>query len=100
MVVAGIAALMAVCLGYAARCRPAFTWGVAPSAGLLPEYLLLGCLLFLVLEGYLQAQYQLFGTRYGLAAALPTALFFGVAYGFDHREGFRWPSRRWPRGWA
>ncbi|WP_083325910.1 hypothetical protein [Hymenobacter coccineus] len=52
----------------------------------MPEYLLLlGCLLFLALEGYLQAQYQLFGTRYGLAAALPAALFFGIAYGFDHR---------------
>ncbi|MFD1469029.1 DUF2157 domain-containing protein [Hymenobacter caeli] len=86
VVVAGIAALMAACLAYAARHRPAFTWGVAPSPGLLPEYLLLlGCLLFLVLEGYLQAQYQLFGTRFGLAAALPTALFFGIAYGFDHR---------------
>ncbi len=86
VVVAGIAALMGACLAYAARHRPAFTWGVAPSPGLLPEYLLLlGCLLFLGLEGYLQAQYQLFGTRYGLAAVLPTALFFGVAYAFDHR---------------
>ncbi len=86
VVAAGIAALMAVCLAYAARRRPAFTWGTAPSPGLLPEYLLLlGCLLFLVLEGYLQAQYQLFGTRYGLAAALAAALFFGVAYAFDHR---------------
>ncbi|MGI4887138.1 MAG: DUF2157 domain-containing protein [Janthinobacterium lividum] len=86
VVAAGVAALTAACLGYAARHRPTFTWGVAPSPGLLPEYLLLlGCLLFLGLEGYLQAQYQLFGTRYGLAAALATALFFGVAYGFDHR---------------
>lgn len=86
VVAAGIAVLTAACLAYAARHRPAFTWGVAPSPGLLPEYLLLlGCLLFLVLEGYLQAQYQLFGTRYGLAAALPAVLFFGIAYGFDHR---------------
>ncbi len=58
VVVAGMAALTAACLGYAARHRPAFTWGQAPSPGLLPEYLLLlGCLLFLALEGYLQAQY-------------------------------------------
>ncbi|TPG62315.1 DUF2157 domain-containing protein [Hymenobacter nivis] len=86
VIVAGIGILTVVCLGYAARHRPAFTWGQAPSPGLLPEYLLLlGCLLFLALEGYLQAQYQLFGTRYGLAAALPTVLFFGIAYGFDHR---------------
>ena len=86
VVVAGIAGLTAACLAYAARHRPAFTWGAAPGPGLLPEYLLLlGCLLFLVLESYLQAQYQLFGTRYGLAAALPTVLFFGIAYAFDHR---------------
>lgn len=46
---------------------------------------MLGCLLFLVLEGYLQVQYELFGTRYGLATVLPAGLFFGLAYRFDHR---------------
>ncbi len=46
--------------------------------------LLLGCLLFLALEGYLQFQYQLFGTRYGLATLIPALLFFSLAYIFDH----------------
>lgn len=46
--------------------------------------LLLGCLLFLALEGYLQYQYQLFGTRYGLATLIPAILFFYLAYTFDH----------------
>lgn len=86
VVVAVVALLMTACLTYAARHRQPFSWGLVPGNSLLADYLLLlGCLLFLVLEGYLQAQYALFGTRYGLALALPAVLFFGLAYRFDHR---------------
>jgi hypothetical protein len=46
---------------------------------------LLGCLLFLALETYLQVQFNVFGTRYGLATILPAVLFFPLAYRFDHR---------------
>ncbi|HMT30650.1 MAG TPA: DUF2157 domain-containing protein, partial [Bacteroidia bacterium] len=46
--------------------------------------LLLGCLLFLALEGYLQFQYSIFGTRYGLATLIPAVVFFILAYVFDH----------------
>jgi hypothetical protein len=45
----------------------------------------LGCLTFLIVEGYLQYQYTFFGTRYGLATLIPTLLFFPIAYYFDHR---------------
>ncbi|OWP62467.1 DUF2157 domain-containing protein [Hymenobacter amundsenii] len=86
VVVATITLLMAACFAYAARHRRPFSWAQVPSSGLLPDYLLLlGCLLFLALEGYLQAQYTLFGTRYGLALILPAALFFYLAYRLDHR---------------
>jgi hypothetical protein len=86
VVVGFIALIVAGCFWYAARHRQAFTWGEAPKASLLPDYaLLLGCLTFLVLEGYLQYQYNLFGTRYGLVTALPAALFLWLAYLFDHR---------------
>ena len=86
-VVAIVALLTAACFTYyAARHRQPFTWGPAPTSKLLPDYLLLlGCLLFLGLEGYVQAEYGLFGTRYGLALAVPAALFFYLAYRFDHR---------------
>ena len=85
-VVALVALLTAACFTYAARHRQPFTWGPAPTSQLLPDYLLLlGCLLFLGLEGYVQAEYGLFGTRYGLALAVPAALFFYLAYRFDHR---------------
>ena len=51
---------------------------------LADNLLLLGCSLFLILEGYLQYQYQIFGTRYGLATLIPTILFLFCAYRFDH----------------
>jgi Predicted membrane protein (DUF2157) len=86
VVVAVIALLMLLCLGYAARHRQPFTWAEATKAGFLPDYaLLLGCLLFVTLETYLQVQYGIFGTRYGLATLLPALVFLPLAYRFDHR---------------
>lgn len=86
VIVATIAALMLACFGYAARHRAPFTWAEAPRAGFLPDYaLLLGCLLFVTLETYLQVQYGIFGRRYGLATVLPAVVFFALAYLFDHR---------------
>ncbi|WP_375435377.1 DUF2157 domain-containing protein [uncultured Hymenobacter sp.] len=86
VVVAAMALLAAACFGHAARYRTNFTWAKVPRAGFVSDYvLLLGCLLFLSLEGYVQYQYQLFGTRYGLAVFLPAVLFFWLAYLFDHR---------------
>ena len=86
VIIAGIALAMSAAFAYAERHRAAFTWGEAPRTRIAADYLLLlSCLLFLVLEGYLQAQYQLFGTRYGLVTMLPTGLFFWLAYRFDHR---------------
>ncbi|MCC3155692.1 DUF2157 domain-containing protein [Hymenobacter sp. 15J16-1T3B] len=86
VIVAAMAGLMLACLGYAARHLPPFTWAEAPRTGFLPDYaLLLGCLLFVTLETYLQVQYGVFGSRYGLATVLPAAVFFALAYRFDHR---------------
>lgn len=78
--------LMLVSFGYAVRHQQPFTWGQAPPVSFVPDYaLLLGCLLFLALETYLQVQYNVFGNRYGLATILPAALFLPLAYRFDHR---------------
>lgn len=85
VLVGAITLAMSVSFIYVARYQPAFTWGEAPRTAIAADYLLLlSCLLFLVLEGYLQAQYGLFGARYGLAA-VPAVVFFGLAYRFDHR---------------
>ena len=86
VVVAAMILLTAACFGYAERYRAPFTWVEVPRKGFLPDYvLLLGCLLFLSLEGYVQYQYGIFGARYGLAVFLPAVLFFWLAYLFDHR---------------
>jgi len=66
--------------------RQPYTNGTASSYNTLVDYaLLLACTLFLILEGYLQAQYQFFGERYGVATLIPAVLFFCLAYRFDHK---------------
>lgn len=87
----GIAALCVGCYGFAWRVRPPLTadevksqsW---PGSSPFGDYaLILGCLLFLTLEGYAQYEYNIFGTRYGLVTFLPALLFLALAYRFDHR---------------
>lgn len=86
VITGAITLAMGASFAYADRHRPAFTWGEAPRTSIAADYLLLlSCLLFLVLEGYLQVQYGLFGRRYGLVTVLPAGLFFYLAYRFDHR---------------
>lgn len=86
VIIGAITLAMGASFAYADRHRPAFTWGAAPRTSIAADYLLLlSCLLFLVLEGYLQVQYGVFGSRYGLATVLPAGLFFYLAYRFDHR---------------
>lgn len=57
---------------------------VGQSVAYFDVVLLLGCLLFLALEGYAQYQYEIFGTHYGLATVIPAVFFFCLAYRFDH----------------
>lgn len=81
-----IALVCLACFYYAIRHRKPFSWAELEESTNLDDFALLGgCLTFLTLEGYLQYQYNFFGTRYGLAAFLPAILFFFCAYYFDHR---------------
>ncbi len=81
-----IGAVSAACFWYSIRHRQPFSLGQIKSPTPYYDYiLLLGCLTFLIMEGYLQYQYNIFGTRYGLATFIPMVLFFGLAYRFDHR---------------
>lgn len=84
--IALIGAVSAACFWYAIRHREPFTWGETKSPTPYYDYiLLLGCLTFLIMEGYWQYQYNIFGTRYGLATLIPMLLFFGFAYWLDNR---------------
>lgn len=84
--IALIGAVSAACLAYAIRHRQPFSAGASVSPTPYYDYiLLLGCLTFLIMEGYWQFQYQVFGTRYGLATFIPMVLFFGLGYWLDNR---------------
>jgi hypothetical protein len=76
---------IAICIWFVLKQKqPFLIHSMQKSQPLADNILLLGCSLFLILEGYLQYQYQIFGTRYGLATLIPAVLFFFCAYRFDH----------------
>ncbi|MCZ6820404.1 MAG: hypothetical protein O7G31_13075 [Calditrichaeota bacterium] len=80
-----LSAIMLACFWYAGWHRAPFTTAEVESPTPYYDYvLLLGALLFLIIEGYLQNIYGVFGQQWGLAVAVPAALFFVVAYVFDH----------------
>ncbi len=81
-----IGVISTACFWYAVRHRKPFSKEEIKSPTPYYDYiLLLGCLSFLIMEGYLQYQYQVFGTRYGLATFIPMVLFFALAYWLDNR---------------
>ncbi len=81
-----IGAISTACFWYAVRHKKPFSKEEIKSPTPYYDYiLLLGCLTFLVMEGYLQYQYEVFGTRYGLATFIPMLLFFALAYWLDNR---------------
>lgn len=55
----------------------------APNS-LFDYVVLTGCLLLLILVGYLQFQYEIFGNRWGMATFIPMVILFASAYYFDH----------------
>lgn len=84
-ILAGIAAICGGCFYYCFRQKKPFSKEFLKSPGVLFDYiLLLGCLSFLTFTGYLQFQYQVFGTHYGMATFIPMVILFYVAYEFDH----------------
>lgn len=71
---------------YCFRLNPSFTPELKKSPSPFYDYaLLLSCLLMLIFTGYLQYQYKVFGTRYGLATFLPMLVLMFSAYFFDHK---------------
>jgi hypothetical protein len=84
-IIALIASALAACGWVVWRKRQPFRMREAQKEQPIADnILLLACSLFLIFEGYLQYQYQIFGTRYGLATLIPAVLFTICAYRFDH----------------
>ncbi len=86
-VIVGLITLITlVCFGFTCWKRHPFTWEEVKNPAQFSDFaLLLGCISFLILEGYLQFQYDLFGLKYGFVTIIPAILFFFCAYFFDHR---------------
>lgn len=81
-----LSGLMAACFWYASKHHRPFSRAEVASPTPYYDYvLLLGALLFVTIEGYLQTLYSIFGHQWGLAALIPAVLFFILAYLYDHR---------------
>lgn len=83
-----LAGLAAICMGSYFYCfknaKPYTNQQVETINSFYDYILLLGCLSLLTFIGYLQFQYQVFGTRYGLATFIPMLCLFFCAYYFDN----------------
>lgn len=80
-----IGVICAGCFGYCIRQKLPFSWQQVKAPNAFFDYaLLLGCLTFVTFIGYLQFQYNTFGTAYGLATFIPLAVLTCSAYYFDH----------------
>jgi hypothetical protein len=84
-IVITIAVAMVACFGYCFLRSTPFSFSKKGSPSVVFDYVLLtACLLLLILVGYLQFQFQLFGNRWGLATFIPMIILFFCAYYFDH----------------
>lgn len=85
VILAFIALLAGSCFYYCERKKPPFSLSKVASLNSYFDYiLLLGCLTTLTFIAYLQAQYNVFGDRFGLATFIPMLILFFCAYYFDH----------------
>ncbi len=80
-----IALACAACFFYCFKTKLSFSTAKVEEPNVYFDYiLLLGCLTFISFIAYLQFQYNVFGTRYGLATFFPMLVLFFSAYFFDH----------------
>ncbi len=80
-----IAAISTGCFFWCNKLKKPFDYAKVESPNSFFDYiLLLGTLSFLTFVGYLQFQYEVFGTNYGLATFIPMVVLFFIAYYFDH----------------
>ncbi|TWV98822.1 DUF2157 domain-containing protein [Chitinophaga pinensis] len=85
VILLAIALACAGCFYYCLKHKLPFSREKVPAPNVLFDYiLLLGCLLLITFITYLQVQYNVFGTRYGMATFIPMAILFCAAYYFDH----------------
>jgi len=80
-----IALICAGCFVYCFKTKlPFSTARVAAPNSFFDYMLLLGSISLVTFVGYLQYQYNVFGTHYGMATLIPMLVLFFIAYYFDH----------------
>lgn len=85
VVLLAIAAISLSCFIWCNKGKKPFSCDKVQSPTSFFDYiLLLGTLSFLSFLGYLQFQYEVFGTNYGFATFIPMLFLFTTAYYFDH----------------
>ena len=86
VILGSITALTFTCFWYVTKKREPLRSDKVQTPGLFYDYvLLLGCLLFLTLESYLEFQYSIFQERWDIWALIPALMFFYLAYVHDHQ---------------
>ncbi|HEY4618778.1 MAG TPA: DUF2157 domain-containing protein, partial [Flavobacterium sp.] len=76
-----------ICFYFSFKNAPKFKKSQTSFENPLFDYLILAALLLsCIFIGYLQFQYTVFGTHYGLATLIPTAIGFFCAYYFDNKS--------------
>jgi hypothetical protein len=84
-ILAFIALITIGCFFYCYKHKKPFSKAKVQTPNSAFDYLLLlGTLSFLIFVGYLQYQYNVFGSNYGLATFIPMLVLFYIAYDFDH----------------
>ena len=85
VIIVFIALACAGCYMYCIKKSPGYSRQKIKSPNTWYDYIvLLGSLLLLALVAYVQYQYNLFGNKLSIAAAIPMVLLFITAYYFDH----------------
>jgi hypothetical protein len=85
LVVALIGLISAACFAYCAWKRDEFEWTKVDAPNKWYDYiLLLGALTLISFIGYLQFEFNVFGTQWGLATFIPFIILAFAAYFYDH----------------
>jgi len=80
-----IALLSGGCLAYCFKHKKPFNTAKVQTPNTFFDYvLLLGTISLVTFVGYLQYQYNVFGSNYGMATFIPMLALFYIAYSFDH----------------
>ena len=80
-----LAILMLVCFWYVIRNEAGYSHSaIKPPTPYYDYVLLLGCLLFVSIQGYLQFQYGFLDDNLGWSTLVTAVVFFYAAYRFDH----------------